>query len=218
MRPEEPIELTVPFGRRLKAPGLVVHQSRKLEPKDRRVIDRIAVMSLARTLVDVSFSLDERRLSIALDSGLARHRFIDVGFLRREYRRLATRGREVSPALGRLIEARAPNAVHLDSALERRFSALVKGSKLPKPVAHHEVADGGRRVEVDFAYPDARLAIELQGASVHLQKRVWERDALRQSVLAAAGWRLVPVTSAQLDASEADVVERIARALRYPPA
>jgi very-short-patch-repair endonuclease len=218
MRPEEPIELTVPFGRRLRAPGVVVHQSRRLEPKDRRATDGIAVTSLARTLVDVSPWLDERRLSMALDSGLARHRFIDIGFLRREHRRLATRGRKVSRALGRLLEARAPGAVHLDSALERRFWALIKGSKLPKPIAHHEVADGGRRVEVDFAYPSERLAIELQGASVHLQKRVWERDALRQSVLAAAGWRMVPVTSAQLEASEADVLQRIARALRGPSA
>jgi hypothetical protein len=216
MRPGEPIELTVPFGIRKKAPGFVVHQSRKLEKSDRRTSDGIAVTSLARTLVDVSAMLDERRLSMALDSGMARHRFIDIGFLRREHRRLATRGRKVSRALGRLIKARSPDAVHLDSALERRFSALIKGSKLPKPAPHHEVADGGRRVEVDFAYPGARLAIELDGATVHLQKRVWERDAVRRSVLAAAGWRVVSVTSAQLDASEADVLERIARALRGP--
>jgi very-short-patch-repair endonuclease len=214
MRPGEAIELTVPFGIRKKAPGFVVHQSRKLEPKDRRTSDGIAVTSLARTLVDVSAMLDERRLSMALDSGLARHRFIDIGFLRREHRRLATRGRKVSRALGRLLKARAPNAVHLDSALERRFSALIRGSGLPQPREHYEVPYGGRRVEVDFAYPGARLAIELDGAAVHLQKRVWERDAVRRSVLAAAGWRVVPVTSEQLDASEAAVLERIASALR----
>jgi hypothetical protein len=214
MRPEEAIELTVPFGRRLKAPGFVVHQSRKLEPKDRKTIDGIAVTSLARTLVDVSAMLDDRRLSVALDSGLARHRSIDIGFLRREHRRLATRGRKVSRALGRLLEARAPGAIHLDSALERRFSALIKGSGLPEPAPHYEVVCGGRCVEVDFAYPRARLAIEIDGASVHLQRRVWERDAERRAVLAAAGWRVVPVTSAQLDASEAAVLECIANALR----
>jgi hypothetical protein len=218
MRPEEPVELTVPFGIRKKAPGFVVHQSRKLEPKDRRTSDGIAATSLARTLVDLSASLDERRLSMAIDSGLARHRFIDIGSLRREHRRLATRGRKVSRALGRLLKARAPNAVHLDSALERRFSALVKGSKLTKPAEHYEFVDGGRCFELDFAYPGARLAIELQGVAVHFQPRVLERDAVRQSVLAAAGWRVVPVTWAQLDASAADVLERIARALRCPSA
>jgi hypothetical protein len=107
MRAEEPIELTVPFGTRRKAPGFVVHQSRRLEPRDRRTIDGIAVTSLARTLVDVSSSLDDRSLCVALDSGLARHRSIDIGLLRREHRRLATRGRKMSRALGRLLEARA---------------------------------------------------------------------------------------------------------------
>jgi hypothetical protein len=218
MRPGEPIELTVPIGIRLKASGFVVHQSRRLEPKDRKTVDEIAVTSLARTLVDVSASLDERHLSMALDSGMARNRHIDIGFLRREHRRLATRGRKVSRALDRLIKARSPNAVHLDSALERRFAALIKGSGLPKPAEHYEFADGGRCLELDFAYPRARLAIELDGASVHLQKRVWERDAVRRSVLAAAGWRVVPVTWAQLDASEANVLERIAKALRAPSA
>jgi len=217
MRADEPIELTVPFGRRLKAPGIVVHQSRKLGPRDRRSVDGIAVTSLARTLVDVSSLLDERRLRVAIDSGLARHRFIDIGFLRREHRRLATRGRKVSPALGRLLKARAPDAVHLDSPLERRFSALLKSSGLPKPAEHYEVAWGGRRVEVDFAYPSARLAIEIDGASVHLQQRVWERDAERRAILAAAGWRVMPVTSAQLDADEAAVLDRIADARKAAP-
>jgi hypothetical protein len=216
MRAGELVELTAPFGVRKKAPGVVLHQSRRLERHDRRAIDGIPVTSLARTLVDVSASLDEQRLSRALDSGLARHRFIDIGFLRREHRRLATRGRKVSRVLHALLMARSPSAPHLDSPLERRFAAMLRSSGLPRPVEHYEVTDGGRHVVVDFAYPSARLAIELQGVAYHSQPRDVERDARRSAVLAAAGWRVIGVTGAQLDVSPQGVFGSIRRALECP--
>jgi hypothetical protein len=72
-RPDEPIELTVPLARKLKAPGFLVHRTRKLDRADRTIVDGIPVTSLARTLVDLSTSLGDRRMALALDSGLAHH-------------------------------------------------------------------------------------------------------------------------------------------------
>jgi very-short-patch-repair endonuclease len=210
----DPIELTGLRGTICRAPGFVVHRTRQLERNDQSVFDGIPVTSLARTLVDLSPLLDERHLGAALDSGLATHRFIDVGFLAREIRRLRTSGRSISPTLARLLEARAPDALHLDSVLERRFSGALRRARLPRPKEHFEVIDGGRRLaEVDFAYPRARLAIQLHGASIHRRCSVWERDQDQSSELAAAGWRVINVTWAQLEASEADVLERVRRAL-----
>jgi hypothetical protein len=213
-RPGDLIELTGLRGTICHAPGFVVHRTRQLERNDRSMFNGIPVTSLARTLVDLSPSLDERRLSVALDSGLATHTFIDAGFLARQVRRLRAPGRSISPTLVRLLEARAPDAIHLDSALERRFSAALHWARLPRPKEHFEVIDGVRRLaEVDFAYPRARLAIQLHGAAIHRRPLVWERDHDQSSELAAAGWRVVNVTWAQLEASEADVAERVKRAL-----
>jgi very-short-patch-repair endonuclease len=210
----DPVELTGLRGSNVHAPGFVVHTTRQLERHDQSVFDGIPVTSLARTLVDLSPSLDERHLSAALDSGLATHTFVDVRFLAREIRRLRAPGRSISPTLARLLEARAPDALHLDSVLERRFSGALRRARLPRPKEHFEVIDGGRRLaEVDFAYPRARLAIQLHGASIHRRCSVWERDQDQSSELAAAGWRVINVTWAQLEASEADVLERVRRAL-----
>jgi hypothetical protein len=213
-RPGEPIELTVPFGRIRRAPGVLVHRSRRLEHGDKTVIGGIAVTSLARTLIDLSSSLDERRLAVALDSGLARHSHLDARLLRRELRRLRTQGRKISPFYQRLLDERTPDTVRLDSALERRFAAAIRAAGLPRPAAHYDVVENGRRIaEVDFAYPQARLAIQLNGASIHRRAAVWEHDQDQLSDLAAAGWRVVHVTWAQLENDERGVLDRIARAL-----
>jgi hypothetical protein len=209
-----PIELTIVRGKVSEAPGYVVYRTRKLERNDRSVYQRIPVTSLSRTLVDLSSRLDERRLGLAIDSGLAAHPSIDAAFLGRELRRLKGRGRRVSPMLAKLLEARAPDAIHLDSALERRFAAALRRAGLPRPKEHYEVVEAGRRVaEVDFAYPRARLAIQLHGSAIHRRYEIWQRDQEQSSELAAAGWRVLYVTWAQLEMGDEEVLERVTRAL-----
>jgi hypothetical protein len=213
-RRHEPIELTAPLGRRLRAPGLLVHRTGRLEPADRSEIDGIPVTSMARTLLDLSAMLDERHLSIALDSVLARHRGAGLGTFRRTLERLRSQGRTGACALKRLLEERASGIVHLDSALERRFSVALQQAGLPRPAEHYDVVEGGRHVaELDFAYPRERLGIELNGASIHRRHSVWQRDQQRLSDLAAVGWRVLHVTWSQLEMNEAAVMDSVRRAL-----
>jgi hypothetical protein len=213
-RSSEKIELTAERGATCSAVGFVVHTTRCLERNDLSVCDEIPVTSLSRTLFDIAPLLDARQLAMALDSGLAMHRGIDERFLIREVARLRASGRRNSQALVFLIHARGPDAVPLDSALERRFLAAILEAGLPRPRAHFEVVEGGRRLaEVDFAYPRARLAIQLHGAAVHRRYSVWQRDQDQSSELAAAGWRVLCVTWAQLERCEASVIDRVRRAL-----
>lgn len=212
-RLRERIELSAP-GRRIRVPGFFVHGSNRLEPADRSTIDGIPVTSLARTLVDLAAVLDERHLAVALDSGLARHRNIDPRVVRRTLDRLRSQGRTGVGVLDRLLDQRTRAAVHLDSALERRFHTALRRAGLPQPICHYDVVHNGRHVaELDFAYPRERLGIEVNGAGIHRRYDVWERDQQRLSELAAAGWRIVLVTWAQLEADEAAVMDRVARAL-----
>jgi hypothetical protein len=210
----DPVELTVPLAKTGRAPGVLLHRSRKLERLDKSAINGIPVTSLGRTLVDIAPMLDEKHLSMALDSGLARHTSIDVRMLRRVLGRLKAKGRAGTALLEKVLDARSEDAVHLDSALERRFLAALKSAKLPRPSEHHDVVDGGRHVaELDFAYPRRRIGIQLNGGNIHRQKARWERDQEQSSDLAALGWCVLNVTWSQLEKSEAAVLERVARAL-----
>jgi hypothetical protein len=213
-RRDEPIELTVPLTTQARTSGVLVHRSRKLDRVDRSKIDGVPVTSLPRTLIDLSAMLDDRHLSVALDSGLAHHPDMDVALFRRALRRLRTRGRPGTAALARLLDERAPDAIHLDSALERRFAIALRRAGLPPPKEHYDVVHDGRRImEADFAYPRERIAIELHGASIHRRPGVWEDDQEKTAELSAAGWTLVPVTFKQLEKSEKTVTDRIARTL-----
>ena len=73
------------------------------------------------------------------------------------------------------------------------FSLLAEEG-LPEPVLHHRVVASGRFVaEVDLAYPDLKIAIELDGA-VHLDPTVRERDLAKQNALLLEGWIVLRFT------------------------
>jgi very-short-patch-repair endonuclease len=81
-------------------------------------------------------------------------------------------------------------------------------------VCQHEVREGGRVLaRVDFAYPDLRIAIEVDGYRWHSGRARWERDLGRRNDLTALGWRVVHVTSSDLAHRPDRIVRMIAQAL-----
>lgn len=60
---------------------------------------------------------------------------------------------------------------------------------LPAYVQQHRVVlPDGRAAELDAAWPEALVAVELDGAAFHGSRRDRERDLRRDSALAALGW------------------------------
>jgi hypothetical protein len=93
-----------------------------------------------------------------------------------------------------------------ESPQETRLRLLMHASSLPRPLAQYNVwGDGGRFIaRLDFAWPEARVAVEYEG--------VWHahnvaKDRRRLNELTAAGWTVVFVTAADL----ADPVALVAR-------
>ncbi|MDQ3895961.1 MAG: hypothetical protein M3326_01715, partial [Actinomycetota bacterium] len=80
----------------------------------------------------------------------------------------------------------------------------------PQPVRQHEIRhQGGFVARVDLAYPDDRLAIELDGFRWHAGRGPFRSDRLRRNRIEAAGWRLLetaPDDVAELVASAAAIV------------
>jgi very-short-patch-repair endonuclease len=75
-------------------------------------------------------------------------------------------------------------------------------------------SDGGFVAGVDFAWPDAKVAVEYEGRW-HGQPQQVARDRRRLNELAAAGWTVVFVTSSDLHDPVA-LIARIAAALEAP--
>ncbi|MGY2004466.1 endonuclease domain-containing protein [Blastococcus sp. SYSU DS1024] len=70
---------------------------------------------------------------------------------------------------------------------------------VPAPVRQHELVLGsGRRVQLDAAWPAARVAVELDGAAFHGSREQRERDLRRDTALAALGWVVLRFSYARL--------------------
>lgn len=84
-----------------------------------------------------------------------------------------------------------------------------RSSGLPEPVAQYAV---GRRF-ADFAYPEAKIAVEADGGAFHSSRRALEADRARNNELALLGWRVIHVTWADLTRRPVALAARIRAAL-----
>jgi very-short-patch-repair endonuclease len=83
---------------------------------------------------------------------------------------------------------------------------------LPAPSAQYRVFDErGFVARVDFAFPDIKLAVEYDGAWHGLPGELG-RDRRRLNQLAAAGWRVLFVTAADMHAPD-ELLARLTEAV-----
>ena len=204
------LEISVPRGRRIRQPNLVVHEVR-LPAVDVTSVDAIPVTTPTRTLLDLAAVVSADVVEEALDDALRRGL---TSIARLEWR-IAELGRRPGIAVVRkLLAARGDPTAVPQSVLETRLLRLIKRARLPAPECQHEVKDGGRLVAVvDFAYPDLRLAIEADGYRWHSGRAQWQHDLVRRNALTSRGWRVIHVTSHDLAKQPKDVVRTIADAL-----
>jgi very-short-patch-repair endonuclease len=120
-----------------------------------------------------------------------------------------------------VIVGNAHRADITDSDFELLALVLLVEGGLPEPVLHFRVFDGLRFVaEVDLAYPELKIAIELDGG-IHLDHDVRERDLPRQNDLVLLGWTVLRFTWDRLQRSPDRLLAEVRAArqaaqLRHP--
>jgi very-short-patch-repair endonuclease len=185
-------EVTVPRGRRYRRPGVHTHESTDLglvTPVPRLGIPATPV---ARTLLDLGAVASPGRVHLAVDDA-RRRRLTDWDALLAVLVAHARKGRNGVGALRSILDEHFGEVATTDSGFERLVVAFLRQAGLPAPVLQHEVEVAGRAYRLDLAYPEHRVAIELDG-SVHLRRDVWEADRARQNALVLAGWTVLRFT------------------------
>lgn len=89
---------------------------------------------------------------------------------------------------------------------ERRLHRLLRRGGVTGWTANLPFVVGGQRFEIDVAFPELRLAIEVDGRRYHSEDERFQADRTKQNALIAAGWRVLRFTWA-------DIVERPAYVL-----
>jgi very-short-patch-repair endonuclease len=208
------LEVTVPLGRVVRLEGVRAHRSNRLDGEFVTVHRAVPVTTPARTLVDLSAVAPAATVEKAADS-ILRQGLATVAELRRCFDALAGRGRRRVAHLRPIIDARQPGFQPGDSDLEARVRRWLVAAGLPPPRTQHPVLAGGHRYRVDLAYPDHRIAIELDGWAAHGTRRAFDHDRSRGNDLELAGWTLLRFTSSS---TRGEVVTTVRAARAASPA
>lgn len=209
------IELIVPRDRRRCGPPGIVHRPRSLPAVDVEIVDAIPVTTVARTLLDVAGLVPRDVLEEALDDALQRG-LVSLPRLRWRLEDVGGRGTPGTAQLRELVEAGSAHGVP-KSVFETRLLRVLRDNGLPEPERQYEIRNVGRVVaRVDFAYPDARLAIEADSYRWHAGRRAFERDLARRNAITALHWRLFHATWRDL-ADPRRIIGEVTAALGLSP-
>ena len=177
------------FGTKSAQPrGVRVHRVKRAATPSQR--HGIPVTNPLRTMVDLAAHASPEHLMIAVDRGVAARLFTPDA-LRAE---LDRSGRLPGmPSLRAALDEIAAVSTRSPSVLQNVFARVLARAGLPPPVPEVPVLSG--RYRLDFAYPDAMLAFELDGREFHEGWREVEADHRRRRLLAALGWTVLVFTA-----------------------
>lgn len=209
-------EISVAISRAPRLASVLVHRATLLGPPDTTAVAGIPCTRPARTVIDLAGVVSATTLAVALDDALSR-RLVTVDYLRRRLDALGRQGRRGAGTLADLLAERSDGRARTTSEFERRLLAELRAAGLPVPRTQYEVVlPGGRRVVLDYAYPAGMLALEADSYRHHSSRTDWSRDHIRNRLLTAIGWRVLPVTWDDLAAPE-EMIDSVRRGLHRKP-
>jgi hypothetical protein len=178
----------VPRGGERDREGIRFHRPKVYAPEDRFVFDDIPCTTVARTLVNLGAVLRLHQLERAVEQAELLE-VLDIKAVADVLARIA-RPRGVRN-LRRCLGAERLGAALTQSGIERRFLRLCLDAGLARPVLQHPIELApGRWHKVDFAWPDRRLAVEIDGGAVHTTRTAARRDRRLDREIRDAGWRV----------------------------
>jgi hypothetical protein len=149
------------------------------------VREGIPIVCPARAILDLARETDGRELERALNEARVLH-LPDSPSLRDLVDRYpGRRGVRAARQALALFEA-GPTPTR--SCAEERVLAIIDRHGLPRPLTNHPVTSADGRFLIDFAWPNLRVALELDAWSTHSGRRQMAADRRRDRALRIAGW------------------------------
>jgi len=219
IQPAGYVEVSVHPDRRPRLePPAILHRIADLHPE--LAVERagLPLTDPVRTIIDLGLVLPQRAVGDALSRALSTRLLTvpEVSWLRDA---LGRKGRNGTGVVREILTARSLLGGTEESLLEKRFHDLVRRHDLPLPAMQHEVWDAGRFVaRIDAAYPEAKLAIEVDGYLAHSAPEEFQRDRTRQNRLVALGWTVLRFTWDDVVRRPHEVARAIHETLRRTPA
>jgi very-short-patch-repair endonuclease len=196
------VEIVTPRAQWPRLPGVVVHRSTDLRPDHVTVRHGLPVTKPLRTLVDLG-AVVPWSVADALERGLTA-RLYAITAADAVLDDLGCKGRTGVGVFRQVLDNRALGRAVPDSLLEVRMARLLRRHDIPMPEFQHWVTD---HIRVDFAYPELKIVIEVDGHGVHSTPEALAADLERQNRLVLLGWTVLRFTWKQV-VKQPDVVAR----------
>lgn len=195
LEPLSVVDITAPrsSGKR-RGRGIRVRR-RALPAVDQVLVHGLPVTGVPLTVLEAAVQLGERGSEL-VDRAL--QRWVGFDALRQAHsRNLGGHG------------SAAAAADRAASAAERKAIALLRAAGITGWRLHHRV--GG--YELDLAFPDEQVAVEVDGWAWHRDAESFRRDRQRQNALVLAGWTVLRFTWHDLTQRPDEVIAEIRAAL-----
>ncbi len=184
------VEVTAMGTKTPRLSGARTHATAIFGPDHRQVVLGIPTTSPARTVVDMAGQIAPVLLERLVEHVL-RRALCMPDELHSAFAQLGGRGRAGTVALRLVLDDR----LEVESGLEARWLRALTNAGLRPPAFQHQLVVGGRVLVMDFAWPAARVGIEVDGWEPHRQRSAWDRDHRKINAYLEAGWRVLFVTS-----------------------
>lgn len=176
-----------------------VIRSTTLTRSDRTSLRGLATTSIPRSLLDAAAVLPLPQLERILDDALITKR---TTIQQIESRLDLANGGRNTRNLRALVNERRQGRMLTRSKAEQGVKAMLAEFSGPKPILQFQIRTAqGRKFELDLAWPEFRVAIEIDGFRWHGGRSDWKRDLERDRLLALEGWnvRRVPADISPYD-------------------
>lgn len=205
------IDITVPRHRRpRRRAGVTFHESRAFDLARPRILNRIPVTGMARTLLDSFALLDTELERLQLFDDARRRKLVTWDELWECLLLHTGRGRPGLSAFRRILVERNGETPP-GTVFPRRVAFLLEGAGLPPPVFEHPVQ--GHDYYLDLAWPYRMVALECLGKIGHDHEGAFEADPVRRNRIRLAGWFLIEVTWKRLVREPDAIVAEVRQAL-----
>lgn len=207
---DDPVEVALPHRRRVRSREGLLVTGESLDPDELSRHNGVRLTTVARTAFDLARRLPLEQAVAAVDALLRAGEVQPDAVLEIAERHGRASGRRQVVEALRLCDPRA------ESPRESLLRLAVARAGLPAPVPQFEVRAGDRfMARLDLAWPEARVALEYDGAH-HRERDQYGRDVARHNALRAAGWLVFQVDAVQwtrLDAILAEVAKALTERL-----
>ncbi len=203
--------VSVPIRRSNRFGPVTVHQLTDLDPDHVVAVNGIPTNDPARTAIDLSAVLPERKLADVVDQ-IVNRRLATYLALSERLEAIARKGKPGVVRLRKVLEPRIDNRVRIESSLETRLFDLVVSSGLAIPATQFRPAWLKKRSgRVDVCYPDHRLVVEADSVRWHGSPEAFQEDRERDNRAQLAGWTILRFTWEDITKRQAYVVASIRR-------